>query len=170
MLRSILAGVFVFLSVDLGLILAHLGLRKNSEFFCVAIAAGKASVVRGRVPAEFLADIKRAARAEPSVKGFVRATPALEESALHFRGLSEGSQQRLRNAFLTHPVSELRHAPKVRKRSLGQRIGLVPIEWIRLSRRTKNQKGLSLIDGLEEHIAPSGPKSESHVRSDGQSV
>lgn len=79
--------------------------RRDNEVFRVAIRAGRVTVLRGKVPPSFMADLRDIAR---SVKdGSVRAVKSGGEAQLVISSsIDERTAQRLRNAFALYPAAK----------------------------------------------------------------
>jgi hypothetical protein len=96
---------------------------RQSELFCISL------VVRGRVPAGLLGDVRRIVRSDPR-SGTIRAMKSERGARLVFSGrLGEHQEQRLRNTFSLYPASQLRHAPKIAQPSVGQLLGVAWLAW-----------------------------------------
>ena len=75
---------------------------RHNEVFRVSIRAGRATVVRGRVPPSFLGDLKDIVRHVQS--GTVHAVKRDGEARLVVSSsIDERTAQRLRNAFAVYP-------------------------------------------------------------------
>lgn len=120
LLAGAAAAVFWFLS--------------SRTLFTLSIRGGEVLVVKGRVPVRFLQDVREVVRDEQLVRGSVSAVARETGAGLTFRGIPEGPQQRLRNAFRMYPVADLRHAPPIDKPTLGQLLGVAWLAWL-LQRR-----------------------------------
>lgn len=126
--------MFLALGVLVALGLYLWSLRVN-ELFCVSVRNGRVLVVRGRVPAGLLSDIRDVVSRPVVSRGTVRATKQEHGARLVVSGaIDEGREQRLRNIFRLYPVSNLRAAPSIAKPTLGQLLGIAWLAWI-LDRR-----------------------------------
>lgn len=104
------------------IVIAILGYRFN-ELFVLFVRHGQLLIVRGRVPPgllEAFADIAHTSRIEWAT---VRAVRGLQHARLVIRGVDDGTAQRFRNVFGIHPIHELRAAPQLSDRNLGQLLG-----------------------------------------------
>ena len=112
-------------------VLALWWLTRTGELFCVSIRNGRALVVRGRVPAGMLHEIKDAMRRPPVRRGSIRALKTETGGRLVFSGdIDEGRRQRMRNVFALHPASQLRQAPAIQKPTVGQLAGIAWLAWL----------------------------------------
>jgi hypothetical protein len=124
--------------VGIGLVVGWLLLERAGEIFCVSVRDGRCLVVRGRIPGgllEGIADVVARAHVE---RGTVRAVKGEHHARLVCRGMNEGTTQRLRNVFGTHPVQKLRSAPIATKRNLGQLLGVTWLAWLLLELGRRN--------------------------------
>ncbi|MDB4957709.1 MAG: hypothetical protein JWO36_5278 [Myxococcales bacterium] len=110
-------------------------LTLTSTLFHVSVRDGKVLVVRGRVPVSLLQAFAEAV-ADPVVKrGSIKASKTETGGQLWCTGdIGEGREQRMRNAFMLYPASQLRHAPVIEKPTLGQLSGIAWLAWF-LERR-----------------------------------
>jgi len=109
---------------------------RQNELFFISVRDGRVLVVRGRVPAGLLSDIKD-----------VVQRPAVSRASIHARkedggarltvggAVDEGRKQRLRNVFHLYPISRLRAAPAMKRPTLGQVVGIAWLAWL-LDRRS----------------------------------
>jgi hypothetical protein len=105
------------------------------ELFVVSVRGGRVLVVRGRVPAGFLGDIRTVVARPPVRWATIRAVKGEHHARLVVSGdLDDGRAQRLRNAFGLRPMSQLRSAPLVDRPTLGQWLGIAWLAWL-LDRR-----------------------------------
>ncbi len=123
-------GALVWILVGLGLVAVVLfGMRANEIFF-VSVRQGRCLVVRGRIPGvvlEGLADVVARSRV---ARGSIRAVRGDAHARLVVRGMDQGTTQRLRNVFGTHPVQRLRSAGPAADRNLGQLLGFAWLAWL----------------------------------------
>ena len=115
------------------LVLAGLGLfflvvQRMNELFLLSVRNGKVIVVRGRVPAGFLRDVRMIVRGVP--KATIRGVKSESHARITGSGLDEYVLQRLRNAFGHHPAARLRAAPGITRPNLGQVLGIVWLAWL----------------------------------------
>ena len=114
---AVLVGVFVVVP-------------RLNELFLVSVRGGKLLVVRGRVPPSLLHDIEDVVRRAGVDGATIRAVKTPEGARLVTSGVDEGVAQRLRNAFQLQPMAQLRRAPLMDDRNLGQVLGFVWLAWL----------------------------------------
>lgn len=103
----------------------------HSDLFCLSILGGRVLVVRGRVPARFVVDVRDLIARSGVVSASIRARPTEHGGRLVFSGdLDDGTQQRLRNVFGLIPAVQLRSAPAIQRPTLGQRVGVAWLAWL----------------------------------------
>jgi hypothetical protein len=79
--------------------------KRDNEVFRVAIRDGRITVLRGKVPPSFMADLREIAR--PVKDGTVRAVKSGGEAQLVISSsVDERTAQRLRNAFALYPAAK----------------------------------------------------------------
>jgi len=104
---------------------------RTRELFVVSVRAGRVLVVRGRVPAGLLADIRVAVSRPRVARATIKAVRSERGGKLAFSGdLDEGRRQRLRNIFALYPLSQLRCAPVIARPTLGQALGIAWLAWL----------------------------------------
>ena len=110
---------------------------RMNELFLVSVRGGRVLVVRGRVPPGLLHDIEDVVQRAGVERATIRALKAPEGARLVVSGVDEGVAQRLRNAFRLQPMAQLRAAPILEERNLGQVLGIVWLAWLfsRFARR-----------------------------------
>ncbi|MGC4118567.1 MAG: DUF3634 family protein [Myxococcales bacterium] len=114
-----------------GAVIAWLYYERRRELFLVSVRGGKALLVRGRLPASLMNDIKDVVGREPAVRfGRIRAVKDQNRARLVTTGIDEFRAQRLRNVFSVHPISNLVAAPPVSGRSVGQILGIAWLAWL----------------------------------------
>ena len=118
------------LAVVVGAAIAWLVLERAGEIFCVSVRDGRCLVVRGRIPGNLLDGIVDVVTRAGVRRATVRAVKGEHHARIVTRGLDEGTTQRLRNVFGTHPVQKLRAAPIATKRTLGQLLGVTWLAWL----------------------------------------
>ncbi len=124
--------MWLWLLMGVGGLAAWWVVERSREIFCVSVRDGRCLVVRGRINAsllEGLADVAARAKIE---RGTIRAVKGEQHARLVFRGVDDGTAQRLRNVFGHHPVQKLRSAPLAAKRNLGQMLGVAWLAWLLL--------------------------------------
>ncbi|MGE0786644.1 MAG: DUF3634 family protein [Sandaracinaceae bacterium] len=104
-------------------------LYRANEIFCVSVRDGRVLVVRGAVPPPLLNGMADIVRRDRVVRGTIRAVKSEGHARLVTRGLGEGTTQRLRNAFGTHPIHKLRAASAPKVKNLGQMLGIAWLAW-----------------------------------------
>jgi hypothetical protein len=102
--------------------------RRLNELFLLSVRNGKVIVVRGRVPAGFVSDVRTIVRGQKS--GTIRAVKNDGHARITTTGMGEHVEQRLRNAFSTYPASRLRAAPPIARPTLGQVLGIAWLAWL----------------------------------------
>jgi hypothetical protein len=112
------------------LVVAWLVLERMREIFCVSIRDGRCLVVRGRISTSLLAGLADVAQRAGIRRGTIRALKGEHHARLAFRGIDDGTAQRMRNVFGHHPVQKLRAAPIATKRNLGQILGVAWLAWL----------------------------------------
>ncbi|APR85686.1 Hypothetical protein A7982_11035 [Minicystis rosea] len=106
-----------------------------NELFCVSVRDGRVLVVRGRIPAGLLSDIRDVVSRPAISRATIRAMKDAGGARLSVSGdVDAGRTQRLRNVFGLYPMSKLRSAPPVAKPTFGQMLGIAWIAWL-LDRR-----------------------------------
>lgn len=108
-----------------------IGTRLN-ELFCLSVRQGQVLVVRGRVPAGLLNDLKDAMKSVP--RATVRAHKTPEGARLSCSGVDDFLEQRLRNIFNLYPQSRLAAAEPLNRRNVGQLLGVAWLAWLFTSR------------------------------------
>ena len=116
---AVLAALFFFVLVP-----------RMNELFLVSVREGEVLVVRGRVPAALLHDIADVVRRARLRRGTIRAVRESGHSRLVTSGIDDGTTQRLRNTFGTHPIQRLQAAPVVSQRNVGQLLGFAWLAWL----------------------------------------
>ena len=125
--------VVVVLIVALPILLWFMS--RVNELFYVSVRDGRLLVVRGRVPVSLLQAFAEAVIDPTIARGSIRAHRTERGGQLHCGGqIPDGREQRMRNAFMLYPASQLRSAPAVKKPTLGQVVGVAWIAWM-LDRR-----------------------------------
>jgi hypothetical protein len=110
---------------------------RMNELFLVSVRGGEALVVRGRVPATLLHDIEDVTHRAGVERATIRAEKIPDGARLLASGVEEGVAQRLRNAFQLQPMAQLRRAPLVEDRNMGQVLGFVWLAWLLSSCRRR---------------------------------
>lgn len=117
-------------------------LKSHDYAFWLEFREGRFLLMRGSLPPSLLADFADITRAEPSAKIRLRAHKGNGRARLLISGtLSEGTAQRLRNAFGLYPEVRLRAKHRTQHPNLGQRLGW---PWLAFAlARTRRSKGTS---------------------------
>lgn len=118
------------LALVLGLGVGWLVMDRIGEIFCISVRDGRCLVVRGRIGGNLLEGIADVVRRAGVKRATIRAVKGEHHARLALRGIDEGTGQRLRNVFGTHPVQKLRQAPLATKRNLGQLLGVAWLAWL----------------------------------------
>jgi hypothetical protein len=104
---------------------------RTRELFVVSVRHGRVLVLRGRVPAGLLTDIRIAVTRPSVARGTIKAMRSERGGKLAFTGdIDEGRQQQLRNIFALYPLSKLRCAPVIARPTLGQTLGIAWLAWL----------------------------------------
>jgi Protein of unknown function (DUF3634) len=121
----------VLVGAALLVLLALWWLGRAAELFCLSVRDGRAIVVRGRISAGLLADLRSVVSAARVARGTIKAVRADGGARLTCSGtFDEGTQQRLRNVFGLYPASKLRLAPPIARPTLGQILGIAWLAWL----------------------------------------
>ena len=96
----------------------------------VSVRDGRCLVVRGRIPDALLKKISDVVLRSRVARGSIRAVRGAGHARLVIGGMDEGTSQRLRNVFGTHPVQKLRAARVASNRNLGQLLGFAWLAWL----------------------------------------
>ncbi len=123
------------LVVAVAVVLVLVVLGRANEIFCISVRDGKLLVVRGAVPPALLHGFADVVRRERVDRATIRALKGDGHARLVASGVSEGTAQRLRNVFGTHPIQKLRAASMPRVRNVGQVLGVAWLAWMLLGRR-----------------------------------
>ena len=109
----------------------------QEDLFALSIRGGRVLVVRGRVPARFVADVRDVIGRTRVSYADIRARPTANGGRLAFTGdIDDITQQRLRNVFGLIPAIQLRTAPPIHLPTFGQVVGIVWLAWL-FERRAK---------------------------------
>lgn len=126
----------IVLLVVLGVI-GYFVVTRMQEIFCISVRGGRMLVVRGNVPTPLLQDLGDVLDRAGVVRATVRAVKTTGHAQIRTSGVDEGTAQRCRNVFGTHPIHLMRSLPMHEgTRNLGQRLGLEWLAWLLLSRRS----------------------------------
>ncbi|UJR79275.1 Hypothetical protein I5071_13080 [Sandaracinus amylolyticus] len=123
--------------VTLVLLLVAVGaylLWRANEIFCLSVREGRVLVVRGRIPPALLHGIEDVVRRTGTRRATIRAVAGQHHARLAVSGTDDGTAQRLRNVFGTHPIQKLRGAKLPEARNLGQVLGIAWLAWLLVDR------------------------------------
>ncbi len=123
----------VIVAVAVVVVLVVLG--RANEIFCISVRGGKLLVIRGAVPTSLLHGIADVVQRDRVKDATVRAVKADGHARLIASGVSDGTAQRLRNVFGSHPLQKLRAAPGPKVRNVGQVLGVAWLAWMLLGQR-----------------------------------
>ncbi len=108
---------------------------RANELFCVSVRDGRVLLVRGRIPPGLLGDIRDVVGRPRVTRATIRGVKEEGYARLLVSGdVDEGRTQRLRNIFRLYPISNLRAAPVIKDRTIGQILGVAWLAWL-LDRR-----------------------------------
>ncbi len=127
--------IATFVIAAVAVLLVVLVLSRANEIFCISVRDGQPLVVRGAVPVALLHGITDVLRRERVERATIRAVKGDGHARLVASGVSEGTAQRLRNVFGSHPLQKLRAAPMPKARNLGQLLGVAWLAWLLVGRR-----------------------------------
>lgn len=122
--------VVVLIAIAVG---AYLFWRAN-ELFCLSVREGRVLLIRGRIPPSLLHAIEDVARRSGIRRATIRGVAGQHHARIVASGVDEGTAQRLRNVFGTHPVQKLRGAKLPEARNLGQLLGIAWLAWLFVGR------------------------------------
>lgn len=120
LLLALLAGIAIALFVW----------GRVNEIFCLSVRDGRVLLVRGRIPPSVLEAFADVVRRQGVRRASIRAVAGPSHARLVVSGADEGTAQRLRNVFGTHPVQRLRGAKLPRARNVGQLLGIAWLAWL----------------------------------------
>ncbi len=121
---------FLWVLAGLGLLVVFLVGGRANEIFFISVRQGRCLVVRGRIPGVLLDGLSDVVARSRVASGSIKAVRGDGHARLVMRGMDEGTSQRLRNVFGTHPVQKLRAAKVVANRNLGQLLGFAWLAWL----------------------------------------
>lgn len=121
--------------VALAVVLVLVVLGRANEIFCVSVREGKLLVIRGAVPTSLLHGIADVVQRDRVKTATIRAVKADGHARLVASGVADGTAQRLRNVFGSHPLQKLRAAPGPKARNVGQVLGVAWLAWMLLGSR-----------------------------------
>jgi hypothetical protein len=122
--------VLLWIASGLVLLVIVLVAARANEIFFVSVRQGRCLVVRGRIPGVLLDGLSDVVARSRVKQGSIKAVRGQGHARLVIRGMDEGTSQRLRNVFGTHPVQKLRAASLPGKRNLGQLLGFAWLAWL----------------------------------------
>ena len=104
--------------------------RRFNELFRLSVREGHVLLVRGRIPAGLLGEIRDVVKSPRVRRATLRAERDAGGARLTIAGeVAEGQAQRLRNVFGLYPVSKLHSAPGISQPTLGQWLGIAWLAW-----------------------------------------
>lgn len=113
------------------LFVALLWVFRHDELFKLSVRDGRVLVVRGRVPAGFVGDVREIVERARVARATIRAVKTERGGRLIFSGdLDEGTEQRIRNVFGLTTASQLASAPAIKNPTLGQVLGVAWLAWL----------------------------------------
>jgi len=122
--------MWLWLLVGVAVLVGLLVLDRMGEIFCISVRDGRCLVVRGRIGGNLLEGLSDVVARAKIRRATIRAVKGEHHARLVFRGIDDGTAQRLRNVFGHHPVQKLRSAPLAAKRNLGQMLGFAWLAWL----------------------------------------
>jgi hypothetical protein len=125
----------VLIVVLIALAVAAYFLWRGGEIFCLSVRNGRMLLVRGRIPPSLLHDIEDVVRRCNIRRATIRGVAEQHHARIVASGVDEGTAQRLRNVFGTHPIQKLRGAKLPSTRNLGQLLGIAWLAWLFVGRR-----------------------------------
>ncbi|MBV1860210.1 MAG: DUF3634 family protein [Nannocystaceae bacterium] len=112
-------------------------ITRMQEIFCISVRGGRMLVVRGNIPTPLLQDLGDVLDRAGVVQARVRAVKTPGHAQIRTSGVDEGTAQRCRNVFGTHPIHQMRSVPMSEgSKNLGQWLGIEWLAWLLLSRRS----------------------------------
>jgi hypothetical protein len=100
--------LLTILALSLLLLPLALSIRRSTELFRVKVRDGKATFVRGRIPASLLSDISDVVRSPPVARAEIWAVRRSGKPRLQTKGeLSPEQTQRLRNIIGTYSLQRI---------------------------------------------------------------
>jgi hypothetical protein len=124
-----------FLVVVAFVVIVLVASARANELFCLSVRDGRVLVVRGRIPAGLLSDIRDVVSKPPVAHATIRAVKESNVACLVVGGaVDDGRAQRLRNVFGLYPIASLRAARPLAQPTLGQMLGIAWLAWM-LERR-----------------------------------
>ena len=110
-MRSLIIPILLLL-VAIPLVIA---LLRANELFVVRFRAGRARVVRGRIPQALLNDLADVLRSNPTEDVTLKGVVEDQRVRIYPEGeLSDAQRQQIRNVVSGWPVAKIRNAPKRR--------------------------------------------------------
>ncbi|MEM6990742.1 MAG: DUF3634 family protein [Myxococcota bacterium] len=117
-------------------LVGYLVVTRVNEIFCLSVRNGEVLLVRGDIPTPLLQDLQDIMRRAAVKHGVIRGVKADGHARLIVKGTDDGTAQRCRNAFGTHPI----HLVRAKKaspeaRNFGQILGFAWLAWLLSPRR-----------------------------------
>lgn len=109
--------LFTILALSLLLLPLVLSIRRSTELFRVRVRAGRATFVRGRIPASLLADVNDVMRSPPIAEAEIWAVRRSGQAQLETKGEVSAEQcQRLRNVIGTYSLQRIQAGARPSRR------------------------------------------------------
>lgn len=124
------AGVIGLVLVAFIVVVLIASARAN-ELFYLSVRDAEVLVVRGRIPARLLSDIRDVVERGGVKRGSICAAKESGGARLSVSGdVDANTAQRLRNVFGIYPMAGLRSAPPISHPTLGQILGIAWLAWL----------------------------------------
>jgi hypothetical protein len=125
-------SILILVVFVIGLLIAS---ARANELFRLSVRDGRVLVVRGRIPAGLLSDIRDIVEGSPIARATIRSVKESNTAQLIIHGAVDATHaQRLRNVFGLYPIASLRAAPPLAQPTMGQILGITWLAWM-LERR-----------------------------------
>ena len=99
---------WILLAIGFVALLFWLSIRRSNELFCVAVHEGNVRVIRGRAPPRLIADFEDVLTRAKTQTAEVRVVVEQQQPRVVSTGISDGTQQQLRNVLGTWQLAQLR--------------------------------------------------------------
>jgi hypothetical protein len=109
---DLLVGILILAVLALPLVIA---LSRANELFCVRVRGGKFRLVRGRLPARLLEDIRDVLKRARVQDGQLRVVSEQGKPRVVARGIREADLQKLRNVVGSYQVAQIRAGTRRRR-------------------------------------------------------
>jgi len=111
-------------------LLALLWAAARARQLCVmSVRDGRVLVMRGSLPASLFEGLVDVVTRAKTPRATIRVLRAGDRARLEGPGLDPLSLQRARNVLGTYPLARLHNAAPLRRRNLGQRLGVAWLGW-----------------------------------------